>query len=156
MKRTWTWNPAKGREALQKTLRQVGRAAADFMAERTREYAHEDTGALKASIGVVDETGGFTYQVICTVPYAVYQEFGWYDISQTWHPPVGMLRKAIADTKEQFPQIAVKFRVGGPDRHVSEAPFSQEPGPQRSPRQHTFETEREKRIETEVGSHTGK
>jgi hypothetical protein len=116
MKRTWTWNPAKGREALQKTLQQVGRAAADYMADQCREYAHEDTGALKASIGVVDETGGFTYQVICAVPYAVYQEFGWFDVSLGLHPPVAMLRHAIADTQERFPQIAVQFRIGGPNR----------------------------------------
>jgi hypothetical protein len=131
-------------------------AAADFMVERAQEYAPEDAGALKASIGVVENREEFTCSIMVTAPYALYQEFGWYDISQTWHPPVGFMRKALADTQAEFPNIAVQFKLGEGGRYVSKAPFSQEPGPQRSPRQHTFETEREKRIETEVGSHTGK
>ena len=151
MKRTFKWNPQKGLDALHECLKEVGANCANYMVQQAKEYAPEDTGALKDSIGVVDDWDGWRYQVVCSVPYAAYQEWGWYDINSTWHGPVAFMRRALQDTKARFKQLNSHVRLGGAGRHVSEA----EAPIEGAVRHHTFQSESHKRAEQFTGSYTG-
>ena len=90
-----------------------------------------------------------SYTVIVAAPHGVYQEFGFYDVGGTWHPPVAFLRRAIAEAAARWPEIAGRYKLTSPGRHESTSSSPSRGGPRR----HTFDGPAERRGEHEAGSH---
>lgn len=84
-------------------------------------YAPEDTGAMEENI-YYDKISDMMYAIICTVPYAIYNEFGTYNMpagdaeqplpvtsrsgKRAYRP---FLRPAIYQTLKSFPEYIKKF-----------------------------------------------
>jgi HK97 gp10 family phage protein len=89
-----------------RSLQNVGHVAplplAQFAAKRAREYAHVITGDLQRSIEA-KKTGANTAEVVATMPYAMYEEFG-----TRYRPAHPYLRAAMADAAVHLPEMSAK------------------------------------------------
>jgi len=74
-----------------KTLDLMIRDMALDSAKLAREYAPEDTGRMESSISVHKITEG-EYALVCNVPYAVFNEYG------TYNMPVGNIEQPLEIT----------------------------------------------------------
>ena len=151
MKNVFTWWGDRCRQAMIDKAYDSLLAAADYFVERAQEYAPVDTGELRDGIGVQENPEAMSCSIVCIAPHSVFQEYGWYDISSTWHPPVAFMRNAMEDTRAEYPNIAIQFKLGEGSRYTSKAKAPQEG----APRHHTFQSESHHRIEKSAGSHTG-
>jgi len=74
----------------EKKAEQVLKKLADNTAKRAFELAPEDTGKMEEDIRVEKDSDG--YKVTCSIPYAVYNEFGTYTM------PVGTEESPLSIT----------------------------------------------------------
>ena len=109
------WNPFRATQALQKTVAEIRRDAAEYMADRARSYVPVDTGFLKSSITVISPSGSQSSHVVATADYAQFVEFGHVAGASTWVAPNPFMRRALDDTARAFPEIAKGARVTRPD-----------------------------------------
>lgn len=73
------------------------KASADRIAEKARQLAPVDTGALRGSIEAVSVTTGKSAEVRVGVPYAAYVEYGTYKMAAQ-----PFLSPAVEQEKERF------------------------------------------------------
>jgi hypothetical protein len=115
--RSW-WNPNAARQAMRQAGMQVVANAAEYMAQRAREYCPVDTGELQSSIIVISSDS--TWYVQATAAHAVPVEMGHLTRDGgTWVPPNPFMRKAIADTKAAWQQFGngVRLSAGAGGEH---------------------------------------
>lgn len=77
--------------------RRAVKASADRVAERARQMAPVDTGALRSSIQAVSTTAGKSAEVRVGVEYAAYVEYGTYKMAAQPY-----LSPAVAQEQERF------------------------------------------------------
>lgn len=108
----FNWGPAK--EAIEVLKKDVRLEAAKHMATMARTYAPVDTGDLYRSIHIEIDTATNTTSVIVSMPYAQWVEFGHIAGGTTWVAPNPFMRRAFADTRNAFPEIAKNSWLGRP------------------------------------------
>lgn len=107
----FNWNPFAAKKAMVEMGQHVAREAAQFMAARAVLYAPVDTGHLAYNIHVQELGSGLGFRVVSTAFYSPYVEFGHLSTGGTWVAPNPFLRRALADTVDEWPQLAGQQRL---------------------------------------------
>lgn len=76
--------------------------AAQFVAKRAREYAHVITGQMRDHT-VAKKIGDTKAEVVSTMPYAGYEEFG-----TRYRPAHPFIRPAVIDGQNEIPNMTRK------------------------------------------------
>ena len=113
MKLNFKWNPFAAKQAVEQAGMTIAKKTAEYMADRARLHCPVDTGALVASIQIIDTKAGQKIHVVATEYYAPWVEFGHMNGS-TWVAPQPFMRTALADTVSAFGQIAKGVTLQSP------------------------------------------
>jgi hypothetical protein len=107
------WNATGLKEVLDNAAMKAAEQAAEYVAERARVYCPVDTGDLKASIKAVPSMNRRVWNVLATIPYAGYVEYGTLH-GDVWIPPNPFFRRAMSDGRKRFPEILRESMVTTP------------------------------------------